>query len=78
MQKTKLTEILSITISLVTLVTIISAGFFWFYKTNSLPARVDIAEQRLDKIEKQMIENSTKTDLIYSSVLEIRAVLLRK
>jgi hypothetical protein len=52
--------------------------FFWFHRTNELPARVTSAEQRLDKLEAQLIENSTKTDLIYGSVLEIRSVLLHK
>lgn len=71
-------EYLSIIVSLITLITVVSSMFFWFHRTNELPARVTTTEQRLDKLEAQMIENSTKTDLIYSSVLEIRSVLLRR
>lgn len=71
-------ETLSVILSLVTLISVVSSMFFWFHRTNELPARVTSAEQRLDKLEAQLIENSTKTDLIYSSVLEIRSVLLHK
>lgn len=69
-------EHLSIILYLVTLITVISSMFFWFHRTNELPARVTNNEKRLDKLEAQMIENNTKTDLIYSGVLEIRSVLL--
>ena len=71
-------ETLSVILSLVTLISVVSSMFFWFHRTNELPARVTSAEQRLDKLEAQLIENSTKTDLIYGSVLEIRCVLLHK
>lgn len=71
-------ETLSVILSLVTLISVISSMFFWFHRTNELPARVTSAEQRLDKLEAQLIENSTKTDLIYGSVLEIRSVLLHR
>lgn len=77
-RKFRLTDLVSLLLSIVTLITVISGGFFWFYKTNSLPTRVDTVEQRVDKLEKQLIENNTKTDLIYQAVLEIRSVLLQK
>ncbi len=77
-RKFRLTDLVSLLLSIVTLITVISGGFFWFYKTNSLPTRVDTVEQRVDKLEKQLIENNTKTDLIYQAVLEIRSVLLKK
>lgn len=70
-------EHLSIMLSLVTLITVISSMFFWLHRTNELPARVANTERRLDNLEAQMIENNTKTDLIYRGVLEIRSVLLR-
>lgn len=73
-----ISETLSVILSLVTLILVVSSMFFWFHRTNELPARVTSAEQRLDKLEAQLIENSTKTDLIYGSVLEIRSVLLHK
>lgn len=74
----KFTDILSIAVSVITLVTVASSMFFWFYKTDGLPSRVENNEKRIDKLEKQIIENNTKTDLIYQGVLEIRGVLLRK
>lgn len=84
-KKLKVADILSITLSTITLITVISVGFFWFYKTDELPRkvqetnlRVELAESRLDKLELQMVENSTKTQLIYQGVLEIRSVLLKK
>ena len=73
----RIADIISIALSIITLITVISAGFFWFYKTNALPTRVDDVEKRVDKLEKQLVENNTKTDLIYQAVLEIRGVLLR-
>lgn len=73
----RLADFISIVLSIVTLLTVISAGFFWFYKTSALPQRVDSAEKRLDKIEKQMIENNIKTELIYQAILEVRSVLLK-
>lgn len=77
-RKLRLTDIISIAVSIVTLVTVASSMFFWFYKTDGLPARVENNEKRIDKLEKQIIENNTKTELIYQGVLEIRSVLLRK
>lgn len=74
----RIADIVSIILSLVTLLTVISGGFFWFYKTNSLPSRVESVEQRVDKLERQLVENNTKTELIYQGVLEIRSVLLRR
>jgi len=77
-RKFRLTDLVSITLSVVTLFTVIASGFFWFYKTNELPTRVKDTEIRLDKLENQMIENKTKTELIYQGVLEIRSVLLKR
>lgn len=77
-RKLRITDIISIAVSVVTLTTVVSSVFFWFYKTDGLPARVENNEKRIDKLENQIIENNTKTDLIYQGVLEIRGVLLRK
>lgn len=77
-RKLRITDIISIAVSVVTLVTVASSMFFWFYKTDGLPSRVEANEKRLDKLEKQIIENNTKTDLIYQGILEIRGVLLRR
>lgn len=77
-RKLRITDIISIAISVVTLITVASSMFFWFYKTDGLPSRVESNEKRIDKLEKQIIENNTKTDLIYQGILEIRGVLLRK
>lgn len=77
-RKLRITDIISIAVSVVTLVTVASSMFFWFYKTDGLPSRVEKTEQRIDKLEKQIIENNTKTDLIYQGILEIRGVLLRR
>lgn len=74
----KFTDSISIAVSVITLITVVSSMFFWFYKTDGLPSRVENNEKRIDKLEKQIIENNTKTDLIYQGVLEIRGVLLRK
>lgn len=74
----KFTDSISIAVSVITLITVASSMFFWFYKTDGLPSRVENNEKRIDKLEKQIIENNTKTDLIYQGVLEIRGVLLRK
>lgn len=77
-RKLRITDIISIAVSVVTLITVASSMFFWFYKTDGLPSRVEANEKRLDKLEKQIIENNTKTDLIYQGILEIRGVLLRR
>lgn len=77
-RKLRITDIISIAVSVVTLVTVASSMFFWFYKTDGLPSRVENNEKRIEKLEKQIIENNTKTDLIYQGILEIRGVLLRK
>lgn len=77
-RRLRISDIVSLTISVVTLLTVVSGGFFWFYRTDALPSRVDSVEQRVDKLEKQLVENNTKTDLIYQAVLEIRSVLLKR
>lgn len=76
-RRIRITDIASIAVSIITLVTVASSMLFWFYKTDGLPARVENNEKRIDKLEKQIIENNTKTDLIYQGILEIRGVLLR-
>lgn len=78
MEHRRISDGISITVSVITLLAVISSMFFWFYKTSELPAKVERHEERLDKLEKQIIENNTKTDLIYQGVLEIRGVVLRK
>ena len=77
-RKLRITDTISIIVSLVTLLTVVSSIFFWFYETSELPAKVEANEKRIDSLEKQIIESNTKTDLIYQGVLEIRGVLLRK
>ena len=74
----RIADIVSISLSIITLLTVISGGFLWVYKTDSVPSQVDSVEQRVDKIELQIVENNTKTELIYQGVLEIRSVLLRR
>lgn len=77
MNKLSLPEKISITISCFTLITFVSAFYFWFYKTNELPVKVENHEERIAKMEKQLVEYNTKIDLIYDSVIEIRRVLIR-
>lgn len=73
----KLSEIVSLSVSIITLITLICGALFWFYQTNALPARVKKNEERIDKLQAQLIENNTKTDLIYQGIIEIRGVLLK-
>lgn len=79
----RLTDRLSIALSVVTITTVLSSCLFWIYKTDELPtrvgkveSRVDKTEIRIDKLERQMVENSTKTDMILREVIEIRSFLL--
>ena len=74
----RIADIVSIALSIITLFTVVSAGFLWFHTTNALPNRVAKTEQRLDDLEDEMVKNSTKTDLIYQGVTEIRMVLLQR
>lgn len=74
----RIADILSISLSVITLFTVASAGFLWLHTTNALPNRVTKTEQRLDDLEDEMVKNSTKTDLIYQGVTEIRMVLLQR
>lgn len=69
---------LSVIISIFTLLTVIFSGCFWVYKTNALPQQVDNHEERIAKLEKQIVENNTKTELIYQAVLEIRRAIIYK
>lgn len=78
MNKLSLTERISLMVSFTTLASVIFAGAFWVYKTNELPKGFENHEKRIANIEKQLAENSTKTELIYQSILEIRRVLLYK
>lgn len=76
MIKMTLNEKISLAISLITLLSFIGGFYWWIYKTNELPTRISDHEERITKLEKQMIEYNTKIDLIYASVLEIRRVLI--
>ena len=50
---------------------------FWFYTINGIPNIVNDHEQRITKIEKELLETRTKTDMILQAVYEIRAVMLK-
>lgn len=78
MNKFTFKEKLSIIVNVLTLFSLIFVCLTWFYKTSELPKVVDNHEKRISNIEKQMAENTTKTELIYQSVLEIRRVLMYK
>ena len=51
---------------------------FWFYTINGIPKIVNDHEQRIAKIEKELLETRTKTDMILQAIYEIRAVLLKQ
>jgi|GEM_PF-3811965 len=74
----RIVDMVSIAMSMITIMTVICAGFFWFYKTNALPNRMDKAEARLTTLENGLIENRTKTDLIYQSILRVETHILNK
>ena len=78
MSKLTLSEKISLSISIITLITFVSGFYFWFYKTSALPTQVANHEDRINKLEKQMVEYNTKIDLIYESVLERRRVIMSK
>ena len=78
MNKLTIAEKFSLAVSCITLLSVLFAGAFWFYKTNELPKVTEIHEKRISQLEKQVAESTTKIDLIYQSVLEIRRVLLYK
>ena len=67
---------LSIALSVLTLLGILFTGSFWFFKTNELPQQVNNHEERISQLEKQMVENNTKTELIYQAILEIRRAVV--
>lgn len=69
---------LSVVISVITLLTVFLSGCFWFYKTDSLPKKVEEHDKRIAELEKQMVMNNTKTELIYQAVLEIRRAVVYK
>lgn len=64
--------------NIIALGTLIIGGIFWLYTINGIPKIVDNHEQRISKIEKELLETRTKTDMILNAVYEIRAVLLKK
>jgi len=51
---------------------------FWFWTINGIPKIVNDHEARISKIEKELLETRTKTDMILQAVYEIRAVMLKK
>ena len=59
----RIADILSISLSVITLFTVVSAGFLWFHKTNALPNRVAKTEQRLDDLEDYIIRESDNKNL---------------
>ena len=64
--------------NIIALGTLIIGGMFWLYTINGIPKIVDNHEQRISKIEKELLETRTKTDMILNAVYEIRAVLLKQ
>lgn len=64
--------------NIIALGTIFFGICFWVYTMNGIPKLVDNHEQRISKIEKELLETRTKTDMILNAVYEIRAVLLKQ
>ena len=64
--------------NLIAVLTLFFGGMFWVYTINGLPTKIDNHEQRISKIEKELLETKTKTDMILSAVYEIRSVLLKQ
>ncbi len=64
--------------NVIALITFFFGIIFWVYTINGLPKQVETHEQRITKIEKELLETKTKTDMILNAVYEIRSVLLKK
>ena len=64
--------------NIIAIATIFFGVVFWFYTINGLPKQIENHEQRISKIEKELLETKTKTDMILQAVYEIRSVLLKK
>ncbi|MBQ4178282.1 MAG: hypothetical protein II598_00895 [Elusimicrobia bacterium] len=64
--------------NIIAIATIFFGVVFWFYTINGLPKQIESHEQRISKIEKELLETKTKTDMILQAVYEIRSVLLKK
>ena len=64
--------------NIIALGTIFFGICFWVYTMNGIPKLVDNHERRISKIEKELLETRTKTDMILNAVYEIRAVLLKQ
>ena len=64
--------------NIIALGTLFFGVVFWFWTINGIPKIVNDHEQRIVKIEKELLETKTKTDMILNAVYEIRAVLLKK
>lgn len=69
---------ISMLLSICTLIGVIGTCGFWFYETNELPKKVQDHETRIAALEKQMVENNTKTELIYQAILEVRRAVVYK
>ena len=63
--------------NIIALGTLFFGIIFWFYTINGIPKIVSDHEQRISKIEKELLETRTKTDMILQAVYEIRAVMLK-
>lgn len=64
--------------NIIALGTLFFGVVFWFWTINGIPKIVNDHEARIVKIEKELLETKTKTDMILNAVYEIRAVLLKK
>ena len=64
--------------NIITIGSIILAIASWFFLMNAIPERVNVLEKDVSTLKTTLAKESTKTDMILSSVYEIRSVLLKR
>lgn len=64
--------------NVITILSFIMMGLFWIYTMNGIPARVHALEESVSGIQQQLIQNTSKIDIMMEDTKFIKQLLMQK
>lgn len=64
--------------TILTISSLIITGLFWVYTMNGIPARVVALEESVNGIKNQLIQNTSKIDIMMEDTKFIKQLLMQK
>lgn len=64
--------------TIITLLSLTMMGLFWIYTMNGIPARVTALEESVAELKNQLIQNTSKIDIMMEDTKFIKQLLMQK